>query len=288
LSVDSINNQKTIQEIIDSTTNKTETRNTGELGKDDFLNLLVTQLRYQDPLEPMEDKEFIAQIAQFSALEQMQNLNTSFSSAKAFSLIGKKVTANTADDSSNEIKLIEGIVSSVKMSQGKVFLVVNGEDVAVEDVTDVSEGTGAVGDTNLSAYANLIGFNANGVVYDAETGDMIKVNGNIRAIQRGIYEDYAVMDGVSADISEIVTSSPSADPDFMEDYLESHLGEEVTVIITDRTTGRKVPVAAILREYNVDDDGVTAVLDGVYVPVDSIMNITAIQQNKDSDVSDAD
>lgn len=53
-------------------------RNTGKLDKDAFLRLLVTQLSNQDPLNPMEDKEFIAQMAQFSTLEQMQNLNKDF------------------------------------------------------------------------------------------------------------------------------------------------------------------------------------------------------------------
>ena len=49
------------------------------LGKDEFLQLLVTQMQYQDPLNPTSDTEFIAQMAQFSSLEQMQNLNNNFS-----------------------------------------------------------------------------------------------------------------------------------------------------------------------------------------------------------------
>jgi|SRR6056297_255397 len=69
-----------------------------DLGKDDFLQLLITQLQNQDPTSPMEDKEFIAQMAQFSSLEQMTNLSQEFSKisglmsrGNALNLLGQEV-----------------------------------------------------------------------------------------------------------------------------------------------------------------------------------------------------
>lgn len=62
------------------------------LGKDDFLQLLVVQLRNQDPLHPMQDDQFLAQLAQFSALEQMNNVSATTGMSAAVQLLGRKVT----------------------------------------------------------------------------------------------------------------------------------------------------------------------------------------------------
>ncbi|SFP59466.1 flagellar basal-body rod modification protein FlgD [Caldicoprobacter faecalis] len=108
-----------------------------QLGKDAFLKLLITQLRYQDPLRPMEDREFIAQLAQFSTLELMQNLSSDFTSIKAVSLIGKTVYAEKRAEDSAGVLPIRGKVESVSLVNGKVSLRVNGYDIALEDVKEI-------------------------------------------------------------------------------------------------------------------------------------------------------
>ncbi len=85
-----------------------------EMDKDDFLKLLIAQLSHQDPTKPMEDREFIAQMAQFSSLEQMTNMNANLgkvasliSSNQAVSLLGKVVDIVDGD------RLVSGKVDKV-------------------------------------------------------------------------------------------------------------------------------------------------------------------------------
>ncbi|MCL2093186.1 MAG: flagellar hook assembly protein FlgD [Treponema sp.] len=95
------------------------------MGKDDFLRILITQLRHQDPTAPMQDTEFIAQMAQFSSLEQMSNMAADFArmaqmlqQSDAASVLGKGVELNLGDD-----QVIQGVVQAVTRDEMPQILV---------------------------------------------------------------------------------------------------------------------------------------------------------------------
>ncbi|MCP4646420.1 MAG: hypothetical protein GY852_01625, partial [bacterium] len=109
-------NQKGVSGKAGEIHQKGKSTHNGGLGRDSFLKLLVTELQHQDPTSPMNDREFISQMAQFSTLEQMSNMNTTIQhlnrsarSGEAYALLGKRVEA------SNPVtgKMVEGIVSSI-------------------------------------------------------------------------------------------------------------------------------------------------------------------------------
>jgi flagellar basal-body rod modification protein FlgD len=118
-----------------------------KLGKDAFMNLLVTQLKHQDPLAPTENQEFIAQLAQFSSLEGIQELNDNLlglavlqqSNAlmaqltQSSDLIGK--TVKYVDPNTNAEA--SGDVTSVKIKDGIAVLNIGNEDIPLGNVTEV-------------------------------------------------------------------------------------------------------------------------------------------------------
>ncbi|MGD6816164.1 flagellar hook assembly protein FlgD [Metabacillus sp. 113a] len=132
---------------------KEERKPNDQLGKDEFLKILMTQLQNQDPLNPMEDKEFIAQMASFSSLEQMTNMNNTMqdflknqSGSKILqysSLIGKEISYSykEKDDQGNEVSK-EGIqqVKAVSQKNNEVALeLMDGTIIYSDEIVRVSD-----------------------------------------------------------------------------------------------------------------------------------------------------
>ena len=110
------------------------------LGKDDFLKLLVTQLQHQDPMNPMDDKDFMGQMAQFSSLEQITNLVTatqaqSFSTqmSQAVGLIGHNVSWVAADGTNGT-----GTASKVSISDGAIQITVGDFQITPDEIVQVA------------------------------------------------------------------------------------------------------------------------------------------------------
>ncbi|NTW60003.1 MAG: hypothetical protein HGB21_14090 [Nitrospirae bacterium] len=113
-----------------------------ELGKDDFLQLFTTQLRAQDPLKPMDSTEFTSQMAQFSSLEQLTNINTnlnnlllfqnSLQNVSATGMIGKRVTL-----SNDEVHTVAGVTFTNNQTYLKLD---NGNKVLLGDVKEILGG----------------------------------------------------------------------------------------------------------------------------------------------------
>ncbi|MCE9501912.1 MAG: hypothetical protein K8R21_15640, partial [Leptospira sp.] len=110
-----------------------------QLGKDDFLKLLITQLSHQDPTSPVKDQDFIAQMAQFSSLEQMKNISGGISkmeSRQSYSLVGKIVSGPDIVNG----ETVVGIAGALFFdTDGKTFVRVNGKTVDVNQITLISD-----------------------------------------------------------------------------------------------------------------------------------------------------
>lgn len=128
------------------------------LDQQDFLKLLAVQFQQQDPLQPMNDTSFIAQMAQFTSLQQtgtlvqqMTQLSTSQGVAAANTYLGHQVTL---DDGSGNGTTVTGTVTAVDLSSGTPQLVVNGSDYALSSVLRVEPAP--VGTTTPTASSNSV------------------------------------------------------------------------------------------------------------------------------------
>jgi flagellar basal-body rod modification protein FlgD len=123
---------------------KVITDNKSTLGQEDFLTLLIKELEYQDPLEPMDNKEFIGQMAQFSNLQQtseigehLQHLITLTDGNQTLSMLGKWVAYVNPNLKTHKVET--GVVDAIKFDgNNQAILSVNGEDISPYDVIQVN------------------------------------------------------------------------------------------------------------------------------------------------------
>ena len=103
------------------------------LGQDDFLKLLVTQMTSQDPMNPQKDTDFVAQMAQFSSLQQTKGMSSNLAQLQASDLIGRTVTIQ--QDSQT---VITGNVSSVRIEAGTPKIVVDGSTYTLDKLVGIA------------------------------------------------------------------------------------------------------------------------------------------------------
>ena len=120
--------------------NKKKRTGNDSLDKDAFLQLLVAQMKYQDPLEPTSTTEYISQFATFSELEQMQNMSASMDLFRASSLVGQTVLLKVTDSEGRETT-VQGNVDYVVYERNKAYLSVNGDLYSMDDLDTVADPT---------------------------------------------------------------------------------------------------------------------------------------------------
>ena len=136
----------------ESIASQVSNKNKSDMNKDTFLQLLVAQMKYQDPLEPTSNTEYISQYATFTQVEEIQNMAASMELSRASSLVGQEVMIETKDED-GVTKSVQGKVDYVTYENGKAYVSIDESLYSVSDVTSI------VDKTYMDAYAlasNLI------------------------------------------------------------------------------------------------------------------------------------
>lgn len=122
-----------------SATSSSKEKVNNDLGKEDFLKLLVAQMKYQDPLQPQSNTEYVTQLATFTQVEATENMAHSAERLEANGLIGKTVIMRPTNSVTGETSDVMGVVDSVMKEGSNIYLAVNGSLYNLDDLYTVAE-----------------------------------------------------------------------------------------------------------------------------------------------------
>lgn len=135
---------------------ETEKTHNDSLDKDAFLQLLVAEMQYQDPLEPTTNTDYISQFATFSQLEATQNVEYSNKVAMANNLVGKQVIMKVNDPATGSTVYKDGQVDYVYLEAGKVYLSIGEEKYNVDNLDTVVDSTYLDAVSFAKAFVSLV------------------------------------------------------------------------------------------------------------------------------------
>ena len=141
--VQAIENGKLVDTSASSTSSSSSatssTSSGSTLDKDSFLQLLVAQMKYQDPLEPTDNTEYVSQLATFSQLEETQNMQATLTQSQANDLVGKQVILKVTSSTTGETSYVSGQVDYTVLEEGKSYLSVNDKLYSIDDLDTVAD-----------------------------------------------------------------------------------------------------------------------------------------------------
>ncbi len=237
-----------------------------DLDKDAFLRLLVTQLQYQDPLNPMDNTEFVSQMAQFSALEQMQNLNSTMTNSQAYSMIGRTVYAQKYDENTNTYKDIVGTVDSVTIKSNSAYLNIGDEQIAFDDVEKVfATDTNTSIDRNLvvSQALSLIGKCIQAITINDKMEAEEFIEGKVDYVK--FIDDTPVLSVNGKDVStyEVISVSDNT-------LLR---GQKISANVYDKDLKNYIDITGSIEDVEIAGDSVYLKVDGRRVEIEDVSSV---------------
>lgn len=248
-----------------STSSSSKSSNS-DLDKDAFLRLLVTQLQYQDPLNPMDNTEFVSQMAQFSALEQMNNLNNTMTNSQAYAMIGRTVYAQLYNETKNTYEDVVGTVDSVTIKSNAAYLNVGDKEIPYSDVQKVySTDTNTSIDRNLvvSQALSLVGKCIQAITLDDDLNVKEFVEGKVDYVK--FVDDTPVLSVGGKDVNthEVISVSDNS-------LLK---GQTISAEVYDAESKKNIEITGTISGVDIDGDLIYLNVNGKNVEIKDVSSV---------------
>lgn len=241
-----------------------------EMDKDMFLQLLVTQMRYQDPLNPMDNQEMLAQLAQFTALEQMNNVAQVTEKQYANSLVGKYVEYLHTDAETGQSGYLINKVDYAKIEGNTILIGVGGIEVELSQIRQIVASENIQGE--LSAF-ELIGKTIQAVVEHTEGNkkENVIIEGEVIEVIMKEQTPYVVIGTGDKKVQVPVK-------DVQNTVATPTITGKFATGTTKGADGEEIQVSGVVEYVALKKDGTYLYVNGQFVEMDNVISVRDNQQ----------